>query len=91
MVSRHRRWHGAGAQRGATDAYTLSDRDTWLSFNNKGSLTIVIEGNQRLLNRYDVIELNPEKHAAAKLANAKFFADWLVAPDGQQAIGAYQV
>jgi tungstate transport system substrate-binding protein len=75
----------------AMDAYTLSDRGTWLSFNNKGSLTVVIEGDPRLLNRYDVIELNPQKHAAAKLANAKAFADWLVSPEGQQAIGAYQV
>jgi tungstate transport system substrate-binding protein len=75
----------------AMDAYTLSDRGTWLSFKNKGSLAVVIEGDPRLLNRYDVIELNPQKHAAAKLANAKAFADWLVSSDGQQAIGAYQV
>jgi tungstate transport system substrate-binding protein len=75
----------------AMDAYTLSDRGTWLSFNNKGSLAVVIEGDPRLLNRYDVIELNPQKHAGAKLADAKAFADWLVSPDGQQAIGAYQV
>jgi tungstate transport system substrate-binding protein len=38
-----------------------------------------------------VIELNPTKHADAKLATAKTFADWLVSSDGQQAIGAYQV
>jgi tungstate transport system substrate-binding protein len=75
----------------AMDAYTLSDRGTWLSFNNKGSLTVAIEGDPRLLNRYDVIELNPQKHAGAKLADAKAFADWLVSPDGQRAIGAYQV
>jgi tungstate transport system substrate-binding protein len=75
----------------AMDAYTLSDRGTWLSFNNKGSLIVAIEGDPRLLNRYDVIELNPEKHAGAKLAAAKVFADWLVSSDGQQAIGAYQV
>src|SRR3984885_9667840 len=75
----------------AMDAYTLSDRGTWLSFNNKGSLTVAIEGDPRLINRYDVIELNPEKHAGAKLAAAKAFADWLVSSDGQQAIGAYQV
>jgi tungstate transport system substrate-binding protein len=75
----------------AMDAYTLSDRGTWLSFNNKGSLTVAIEGDPRLLNRYNVIELNPQKHAGAKLADAKAFADWLVSPDGQQAIGAYQV
>jgi tungstate transport system substrate-binding protein len=75
----------------AMDAYTLSDRGTWLSFNNKGSLIVAIEGDPRLLNRYDVIELNPEKHAGAKLATAKVFADWLVSSDGQQAIGTYQV
>ena len=75
----------------AMDAYTLSDRGTWLSFNNKGSLIVVVEGDPRLLNRYDVIELDPQKHAGAKLAAAKVFADWLVSPEGQQAIGAYQV
>jgi tungstate transport system substrate-binding protein len=75
----------------AMNAYTLSDRGTWLSFNNKGSLVIVIEGDSRLVNRYDVIELNPQKHANIKLDDAKAFADWLVSGDGQQAIGAYQV
>lgn len=75
----------------AMNAYTLSDRGTWLSFNNKGSLVITIEGDSRLINRYDVIELNPQKHSGAKLDDAKVFADWLVSAEGQQAIGAYQV
>jgi tungstate transport system substrate-binding protein len=73
------------------NAYILSDRATWLSFENKGALVIAVEGDPRLLNRYDVIELNPRKHASAKLEAAKTFADWLVSPDGQQSIGAYQV
>jgi tungstate transport system substrate-binding protein len=75
----------------AMDAYTLSDRGTWLSFANKGSLAIVIEGDPRLVNRYDVIELNPAKHGTAKLDAARGLADWLASPDGQQAIGAYQL
>src|ERR1700732_247641 len=75
----------------AMDAYTLSDRGTWLSFNNKGSLVIAVEGDPRLINRYDVIELNPQKHAGTKLTVAKVFADWLVSSEGQSAIGAYQV
>jgi tungstate transport system substrate-binding protein len=75
----------------AMDAYTLSDRGTWLSFNNKGSLVVAVEGDPRLINRYDVIELNPQKHAGAKLATARVFADWLVSSEGQQAIGEYQV
>ena len=43
----------------AMDAYTISDRGTWLSFGNKGDLTVLVEGDPRLLNRYDVILLNP--------------------------------
>jgi tungstate transport system substrate-binding protein len=74
----------------AMDAYTLSDRGTWLSFNNKGSLVVAVEGDPRLINRYYVIELSPQKHANAKLAVAKVFANWLVSSEGQQAIGAYQ-
>ena len=75
----------------AMNAYTLTDRGTWLSFKNKGSLIIIIEGDPRLINRYDVIELNPQKHRDAKLTAAKVFGDWLVSPEGQRAIGAYQV
>jgi tungstate transport system substrate-binding protein len=75
----------------AMDAYTLSDRGTWLSFGNKGSLVIATEDDPRLINRYDVIELNPERHAGSKLAAAKVLADWLVSPEGQRTIGAYQV
>jgi tungstate transport system substrate-binding protein len=71
-------------------AYTLSDRATWLAFAGKGPLTIAIEGDPHLLNRYDVIELNPKKHGKPRLAEAKIFADWLVSPEGQQAIDAYQ-
>ena len=75
----------------AMDAYTLSDRGTWLSFKNKGTLVVAIEGDPRLINRYDVIALSPRKHAGSKLAGAKVFADWLVSSEGQQAIGTYQV
>jgi tungstate transport system substrate-binding protein len=48
-------------------------------------LIVAVEGDPRL------IELEPKKHARAKLAAAKVLADWLVSPEGQQAIGAYQV
>ena len=75
----------------AMPAYTLSDRGTWLSFKNKGPLKIVIEGDPALINRYDVIELNPKLHPQAKLDLAKQFADWLASPAGQKAIGDYEM
>ena len=75
----------------AMPAYTLSDRGTWLSFKNKGPLKIVIEGDPALINRYDVIELNPKTHAGAKLAQAHQLAAWLATKPGQDAIGAFRV
>jgi tungstate transport system substrate-binding protein len=75
----------------AMPAYTLSDRGTWLSFKNKAPLTIVVQGDSQLVNRYDVIELNPATHSTAKLADAHRFAEWLTSADGQKAIGAYQI
>jgi tungstate transport system substrate-binding protein len=74
----------------AMPAYTLSDRGTWLNFKNKATLVVAVEGDPNLINRYDVIELNPAKHPDAKLAAAHTFADWLVSADGQAAIGAYR-
>lgn len=75
----------------AMSAYTLSDRGTWLSFGNKGDLTVLVEGDARLLNRYDVILLDPIKHPEAKQQPARRFADWLVSPEGQAAVGAYKI
>jgi tungstate transport system substrate-binding protein len=75
----------------ALDAYTLTDRGTWLSFGNRYNLVILLEGDARLINRYDVIELNPRLHPQIKRDLAKKFADWLVSPKGQSAIGNYEL
>jgi tungstate transport system substrate-binding protein len=75
----------------AMPAYTLSDRGTWLSFRNKENLTIAVAGDPRLVNRYDVIELNPAKHPAAQLVAAHQLAEWLASAQGQAAIGTFQI
>jgi tungstate transport system substrate-binding protein len=73
------------------NAYTLSDRGTWLNFANKADLKIVIEGDPGLVNRYDVILLNPAKHPDVKQELARRLRDWLISPAGQSAIGAHTV
>jgi tungstate transport system substrate-binding protein len=75
----------------AMPAYTLSDRGTWLSFKNKGPLVVAVEGDPHLINRYDVIELNPKTHSGAKLDAARRLAEWLAGPEGQAAIGSFKV
>jgi tungstate transport system substrate-binding protein len=75
----------------AMQAYTLSDRGTWLAFKNKSSLTIVVEGDKRLANQYGVIAVNPAKWPHVKATAAQVFVNWLVSPAGQGAIGAYKI
>ncbi len=75
----------------AMGAYTLADRGTWLSFGNKDGLAVLVEGDPRLLNRYDVILLDPKKHPEARQTPARRFADWLASAQGQAAIGAYEL
>lgn len=71
-------------------AYTLSDRGTYLKRTQQGlSLAVLVEGDERLLNPYGVLVVNPAKgdHLQAELANA--FADWLISAPTQEQIGLY--
>lgn len=72
-------------------AYVLADRGTWLSFRNRSDLAVLVEGDQRLLNRYSVIVVNPARHPQVRLREAQRFADWLVSSQGQQAIADYRI
>jgi len=72
-------------------AYLLADRGTWLSFKNRGDLTILVEGDKRLFNQYGVILVNPEKHPNVKRAEGQAFIDWVVSPEGQKAIADYRI
>lgn len=75
----------------STDAYTLSDRGTWLSFKNRAGLVILVEGDQSLFNQYGVMVVNPAKHPQVKQALAQAFADWVVSPAGQATIASYRI
>jgi tungstate transport system substrate-binding protein len=75
----------------STDAYLLADRGTWLSFRNRGRLTILVEGDRRLFNQYGVMLLNPAKHPNVKVTDGQAFVDWLVSTDGQSTIAQYRI
>ena len=75
----------------AKNAYTLSDRGTWLSFKNKAELTILLEGDKNLLNLYGVILVNPKKFPHIKAKDGQAFIDWLISKAGQNAIEAYKI
>ena len=73
------------------NAYVLADRGTWLSFRNRGDLTILVEGDQRLFNQYGVMLVNPAKHPQVKRDLGQAFVDWLISAEGQNAIRSYKI
>jgi tungstate transport system substrate-binding protein len=75
----------------ALDGYTLSDRGTWLSFQNRRNLRIVVEGDRRLFNQYGVMLVNSARHPSVKQDLGRTFIDWLVSPEGQQTIASYTI
>ncbi len=75
----------------AGNAYVLTDRGTWISFRNKGSLQAVVEGDTRLFNQYGLILVNPAKHPHVKAAAGQRVIDFLLSPEGQAAIAAFRV
>ncbi len=75
----------------AMNACALSDRATWIAHNNRGDLTIVVEGDRRLFNQYGVMLVNPKRHPHVKERAARAFIDWLTGAEGQRLIGQYRL
>ena len=75
----------------AMDAYTLSDRGTWLNFANRRDLAILVEGDARLFNQYGVMLVNPARHPTVKADLGRRFIAWLVSPAGQDTIASYKI
>ena len=75
----------------ASNAYVLSDRATWINFKNKGDLQILVENDKRMFNQYAVILVNPAKHPEVKREFGQQFINWLISPEGQNAIANYRI
>ena len=81
------------------EAYTLTDRGTYLSMRDKlPNLAILVGGenlaenqDKALLNPYGVLAVNPDMHPNVNAALAAQFVEWLTSVDTQRVIGEYGV
>ncbi|HOU40359.1 MAG TPA: substrate-binding domain-containing protein [Promineifilum sp.] len=82
-----------------SEAYTLTDRGTYLSMSSTlPNLAIMVGGDSiadnadsALLNPYGVIPVNPDLSANINAELAQQFVDWLISPEVQEQIGQYGV
>jgi len=85
---------GMGATLGIANdrnGYTITDRATYLAFQKRLALVILLEGDKPLLNIYSVMEVNPANGPRINTAGGKAFADFMVAPQTQAVIKGFGV
>jgi tungstate transport system substrate-binding protein len=85
---------GMGATLGIANernAYTITDRGTYLAYGKRVTLPILIEGDRALLNIYSVMEVNPANGPRINSKGGKAFADFMVAPQTQDVIREFGV
>lgn len=85
---------GMGATLGVaseTNAYCMTDRATWLTFQDKGDLEIVCELSENLLNYYGVIAVNPDTNDKINAEGAQAFVNWIISDETQALIGTFGV
>lgn len=73
------------------EAYTITDRATYLARKTTVDQTILAEGYQSFLNVYHVMVVNPEKGSHINVEGARAFADFVVAPSTQELISTFGV
>jgi len=73
------------------NAYTLSDRATWLNYPDKGDLIIICEGDDKLFNPYGVIPVSGHLSDSINTEGGQAFADWIISPAAQELISQFGV
>lgn len=76
---------------GQLDAYTMTDRGTWLAYRDKSMLKVVLEGDPPLFNPYGIIAVSPEKYEDINYQGAQALIKWLTSARGQQLIGDFKI
>lgn len=85
---------GMGATLGMAaemNAFTLSDRATWLTFTDKGDLEIICEKSEDLLNFYGVIPVTQIDSSKINTEGGQAFADWITSTSAQELISTFGV
>jgi tungstate transport system substrate-binding protein len=98
-VEPHGAWYiesgqGMGQTLGIADdrrAYTLTDRATYLAFQKRLGLAILVEKDRPLLNLYSVMEVNPANGPRINTVGGKAFADFMLSPETQGVIKTFGV
>jgi len=70
--------------------YTLTDRGTFYTQQDKLGLSLLVEGGEVLHNQYGIMAVNPARHPGINLEGATDLIQFFVSPRGQSLIANFQ-
>ena len=70
-------------------AYTLSDRATFVSYRTKTNLEILFQRDVKMRNPYGIIAVNPSKYKDINYAGAMKLIQWITSETGKKRIAAF--
>ena len=70
-------------------AYTISDMGTFLNYEDRLTLKVLVKGDPILRNQYSVIAVNPDRFPRVKYRIAMDFIAFVTSPEGQNIISSY--
>ena len=72
-------------------SYTLTDRGTWIAFQNKNNLDILFEKDKSLFNPYGIIAISPKKFPHVEYEKSNRFIEWLLKGRGNYIISNFTI
>jgi len=72
-------------------AYTLTDRATYVTYRARTGLDIAVQGDPKMFNPYGIIAVNPSRHKDVNFKGAMQLIRWITSDAGQQRIAGYRV
>lgn len=73
------------------DAYTLTDRGTWLAYRSRLRLELHVVGDELMRNPYAVIAVNPDRFHDINYLGAMRLIAWLTSVAGQAVIAEFRL
>jgi tungstate transport system substrate-binding protein len=72
-------------------AYTLTDRATYIAYRAKTGLLVAVEGDPKMFNPYGIIAVNPARYKDINYKGAMQLIDWITSAEGQSRIAQFRV
>jgi tungstate transport system substrate-binding protein len=73
------------------NAYTLSDRASWLGFDEAKDHVVLVTSDPRMILQFSALLVNPKRQKTVNAAGARAFLNWLTSKKTQKTINEFSI